>query len=137
MLAQVCICLGRNDINLFYPLDNIVKVPTVVGSSTELTSWEENVREGENHPSSNYCSLHITQHWWVPPPPSTSQSVSTEVKDIRVFKYEALMWIVFCPSYHKFCHYRHCYYCICNVQYASDSWLKKCNFKEFFFLPLW
>ena len=20
----------------------------------------------------------------------------------------------------------------CNVQYASDSWLKKCNFKEFF-----
>ncbi|KAK2550310.1 hypothetical protein P5673_029000, partial [Acropora cervicornis] len=25
--------------------DNIVKVPTVIGSSTELTSWEENVRE--------------------------------------------------------------------------------------------
>ena len=57
----VCVfCLGCNDINVFYPLDNSVKVPTVIRSSTDLTSWEENVREGENHPcSNNNCSLQV------------------------------------------------------------------------------
>ena len=46
------IYLGRNDIHLLNPLENIVKVPTTIRSSTELTSWEENAREGDNHPCS-------------------------------------------------------------------------------------
>ena len=50
--VALCIYLGRNDIHLLNPLENIVKVPTTIRSSTELTSWEENAREGENHPCS-------------------------------------------------------------------------------------
>ena len=90
MLARVCISLGCNNINPFYPLDNIVKVPTMIRSSTELISWEENAREGENHSCSNFCSpalsVHITQHCGAPPSPS--QPVSVEGKDKYLFEYE-------------------------------------------------